>query len=135
MFQKYRGHTDNLPSLKQTNIDINAGSWKTILLSRPDTFAVAIPAATITPGYIGELNELKGLHNNLTESERAIVKYWGAGSVLRWNEILRGLVAKHNLPPYQIEDGTYPIPSALNPFSYPEFPFSNPPYAPGLMPI
>ena len=57
------------------------------------------------------------------------IKYWGAGGVLRWNEIMRELVAKHNLPPYQNEDGTYPIPSSLNPFNYPQFPFSNPPYA------
>ena len=48
---------------------------------------------------------------------------------MRWNEILRELVAKHNLPPYQNEDGTYPIPSANNPLAYPQFPFANPPYA------
>ena len=41
----------------------------------------------------------------------------------------RGLVAKYNLPPYQSPDGTYPIPSAANPFTYPLFPFANPPYA------
>jgi membrane-associated phospholipid phosphatase len=38
-------------------------------------------------------------------------------------------VAKHNLPPYQNEDGSYPIPTAANPFNYPQYPFSNPPYA------
>jgi hypothetical protein len=48
---------------------------------------------------------------------------------LRWNEILRELVAKHNLPPYQNPDGTYPFPSANNPLAYPQFPFANPPYA------
>jgi len=100
-----------------------------ILLSRPDTFAVAAPVATNNPLYIGELNEIKGLQRNLSEDQKAIVKYWSAGSVLRWNEIMRGLVAKHNLPPYQLEDGSYPAPNAANPFSYPEFPFSNPPYA------
>ena len=42
---------------------------------------------------------------------------------------MRELVAKHNLPPYQNEDGSYPAPSAANPFNYPQFPFSNPPYA------
>ncbi|MGK0740239.1 hypothetical protein ACSFCT_26510, partial [Yokenella regensburgei] len=42
---------------------------------------------------------------------------------------MRELVAKHNLPPYQNDDGTYPIPTAANPFSYPQFPFANPPYA------
>jgi hypothetical protein len=57
------------------------------------------------------------------------VAYWSAGAVLRWNELLRGLVAKHNLPPYQNADGTYPLPSANNPLAYPQFPFANPPYA------
>jgi hypothetical protein len=57
------------------------------------------------------------------------VKYWSAGAVLRWNEILRELVAKHNLPPYQNPDGTYPAPNANNPLAYPQFPFANPPYA------
>src|SRR6185437_13410854 len=30
---------------------------------------------------------------------------------------------------YQNEDGTYPAPASTNPFAYPIFPFSNPPYA------
>ena len=66
---------------------------------------------------------------DLTDEEKDIVKYWSAGAVLRWNEILRELVAKHNLPPYQNADGTYPAPSANNPLAYPQFPFANPPYA------
>ncbi len=48
---------------------------------------------------------------------------------MRWNEIMRELVAKHNLPPYQNPDGTYPAPNANNPLAYPQFPFANPPYA------
>ena len=48
---------------------------------------------------------------------------------MRWNEILRELVAKHNIPSTQNSDTTYPFPSAANPFAYPIFPFSNPPYA------
>ena len=123
------GRTDNLPALNPQDNDISAGSWKTILLSRPDTFEVAAPAATTSGTYIGELNEIKGLQQNLTAAQKEIVKYWSAGAVLRWNEILRELVARHNLPPYQNEDGSYPLPSAANPFNYPQFPFSNPPYA------
>ena len=123
------GRTDYLPSLAPTNIDVNAGDWKTILLSRPDSFAVAAPVAVTSPLYVGELNEIKGLQQNLTAAQKAVVQYWSAGSVLRWNEILRQLVAKYNLPPYQNADGTYPVPSSVNPFSYPQFPFSNPPYA------
>ena len=123
------GRTDDLAALTPVNNDTAAGTWKMVLLRRPDTFAVAAPATTNAPGYIGELNEIKGLQQNLTSEQRNIVKYWSAGAVFRWNEILRELVAKHNLPPYQNEDGTYPIPNAANPFNYPMFPFSNPPYA------
>jgi hypothetical protein len=127
--KKITERTENAPALDPSDLDLNAGAWKTVLLKRPDTFAVAVPVATNTPAYIGELNEIKGLQQNVSDDQRAAVKYWSAGAVLRWNEIMRELVAKHNLPPYQNIDGTYPIPSSANPFSYPQFPFSNPPYA------
>ena len=107
------GRTDNAPALTPANIDLNAGAWKPILLTGPSEFAVAAPAATTTPDYIAQVNEIKAYQANLTSDEKALVKYWSAGAVLRWNEILRELVAKHNLPPYQNDDGTYPIPSAI----------------------
>src|SRR6185369_2754907 len=81
------------------------------------------------PDYIAQVNEIKTWQANITSAEKDMVKYWSAGAVLRWNEILRDLVAKHNLPPYQNADGTYPFPSANNPLAYPQFPFANPPYA------
>ena len=121
--------TENIPALTPTNIDLNAGTWKTILLNRPDTFAVSAPALTNSPAYIAELNEIKGLQQNISSAQKNIIKYWSAGAVLRWNEIMRQLVEKYNLPPYQNPDGTYPGPNANNPFAYPQFPFSNPPYA------
>ncbi|MDQ2862462.1 MAG: PA-phosphatase, partial [Bacteroidota bacterium] len=121
--------TDNIPALMPVNLDLNAGTWKTVLLKRPDTFAVIVPAATNSPAYIAEVNEIKGLQQNISSSQKNIIKYWSAGAVLRWNEIMRELVAKYNLPPYQNTDGTYPAPNANNPFGYPQFPFSNPPYA------
>lgn len=121
--------TANISALSPSNIDIDAGSWKPVALSRPDTFAVAVPTMPGTPAYTNELNEVKGAQANLSDERKAIIKYWSAGAVLRWNEILRDLVAKHNLPPYQNNDGSYPIPSSAYPFAYPQFPFSNPPYA------
>ncbi|HTR30397.1 MAG TPA: phosphatase PAP2 family protein [Puia sp.] len=121
--------SSNLSALNPTNEDLNAGTWKPVLLSRPDTFAVAAPAATSSPAYAADLNTIKGYQHSLTGDQRAQIKYWSAGGVLRWNEIMRGLVAKYNLPPYQLANGTYPIPSSTNPFAYPLFPFSNPPYA------
>jgi hypothetical protein len=121
--------TDNVAQLNPANIDIDAGTWKTIVLSRADSFLVAPPAAITAPGYINELNEVKGAQQNLTADRKAIIKYWSAGAALRWNEILRELTAKHNVPPYQNDNGTYPAPSSAYPFAYPQFPFSNPPYA------
>jgi PAP2 superfamily len=123
------GRTDNAAALHPTNIDLNAGVWQPILLTGPTEFAVAAPAATNTPDYIAQINEIKTWQADLTGEEGQIVKYWSAGAVLRWSEILRDLVAKHNLPPYQNADGTYPFPSANNPLAYPQFPFANPPYA------
>jgi len=121
--------TANLPALSPVNEDLSAGSWKPILLPRPDSFSVAFPVATYSPLYAADLNEIKGYQQHLTSDQEGKIKYWAAGGVLRWNEIMRGLVAKYNLPSYQNADGTYPIPSSANPFAYPLFPFANPPYA------
>ncbi len=121
--------TENIPALNPANIDLNAGTWRPVLLTGPTEFSVSAPAATASPDYIAQINEIKTWQAELTNEEKRIVKYWSAGAVLRWNEILRELVAKHNLPPYQNPDGTYPIPSANNPLAYPQFPFANPPYA------
>ena len=121
--------TADLPALNPVSQDLNAGTWKPILLPRPDSFAVAAPVATSSPLYVADLNEIKGYQAHLNDDQRGKIKYWGAGGVLRWNEIMRGLVAKYNLPPYQNADGTYPAPNSANPFAYPLFPFSNPPYA------
>ncbi|MGB8191618.1 MAG: phosphatase PAP2 family protein [Chitinophagaceae bacterium] len=121
--------TAGIAPLTPAKTDINAGTWKPILLTSATEFPVAAPAATNTPDYIAQINEIKSFQETLTEEERKAVEYWSAGAVLRWNEILRELVAKHNLPPYQNADGTYPAPNANNPLAYPLFPFANPPYA------
>lgn len=122
-------HTDNTAALNPQNADVNAGTWKTILLTAPTEFPVAAPSAVNTPDYIAQVNEIKAWQAKLTSDEKQMVSYWSAGAILRWNEILRELVAKYNLPPYQNPDGTYPAPNANNPLAYPYFPFANPPYA------
>ena len=123
------GRTDNVSALSPASNDVNAGAWKPILLTGPAEFAVATPLATNTTDYIAQISEIKSFQANLRQEEKDIVKYWSAGAVFRWNEILRQLVAKHNLPPYQNAEGTYPVPNANNPLAYPQFPFANPPYA------
>jgi hypothetical protein len=122
-------HTTTYPALAPTNIDLNADAWKPVLIGSASAFTVAAPDATTSPAYVADIEEIKAAQSNLTSDQKATVAYWSAGAVLRWNEILRDLVAKHNLPPYQNVDGTYPAPNSANPFAYPQFPFSNPPYA------
>ena len=121
--------SEEFPALQPASLDINAGTWRPVLLTGPTEFPVAAPIATTTPDYIAQVNEIKSFQANITTKEKNSVKYWSAGAVLRWNEIMRELVALHNLPPYQNPDGTYPFPSANNPLAYPQFPFANPPYA------
>lgn len=121
--------TNLYPALAPANIDLNADTWKPILATNPAAFTVVAPDAVTSPTYIADLNEIKGYQSHITSEQKAIIEYWCVGAVLRWNEILRELVAKHNLPPYQNDDGSYPFPSSTNPFAYPIFPFSNPPYA------
>lgn len=117
------------PALEPSSPDLNAGTWRPVLLTGPAEFPVAAPIAVTSPDYIIQLNEIKSYQAHLTEWEKKSVKYWSAGAVLRWNEIMRELVALHNLPPYQNPDGTYPAPNPNNPLAYPQFPFANPPYA------
>ncbi len=117
------------PALNPEQPDANAGTWKPILLSSASEISVPVPIGTGTPDYNAQINEVKAWQDKMTDADRKLVKYWSAGAVLRWNEIMRELVAKYNLPPYQNTDETYPIPSANNPLAYPFFPFSNPPYA------
>jgi hypothetical protein len=117
------------PMLEHIRTDSNAGIWKPILITSPADIACAAPIATTSPDYVIQLNQIKSYQSTITEEEQKLLDYWGAGAVLRWNEIMRELVAKHNLPPANNPDNTYPIPSANNPLEYPTFPFSNPPYA------
>ncbi len=109
--------------------DQQGSNWKTIVLTNANEFAVPEPASVQSAEYKSELAQLKTTMSQLTEEQKAAIKYWSGGATLRWNQIMRELVSKYNLPPYQNEDGTYPIPSAANPLAYPLFPFANPPYA------
>lgn len=117
------------PALEPLRSDTGAGTWKTILLSRPDQIPLAAPVAVSSPDYRLELQEIVSRQARMEEADEDKLKYWAAGTVLRWNEIMRELVAKYNLPPYQNPDGSYPFPDANNPLAYPYFPFANPPYA------
>jgi hypothetical protein len=124
--------TENLTTLNQltpANQDLNAKNWKPVVLLTPDEVALAAPTASNSAEYTQEVADTKNAVNNATEAQKEAIAYWSAGSVLRWNEIMRELVAKHNLAPAPNADDTYSFPDAANPFNYPTFPFANPPYS------
>ncbi|MBS1978246.1 MAG: phosphatase PAP2 family protein [Bacteroidetes bacterium] len=120
---------ESLPALQPSRLDENAGTWKMIYMSSPGQVAVAAPLPVSDPSYQSELTSIKDLQSKLNPTQKSIIDYWSGGGVLRWNQILRELVARYNLPPAPLADGSYPVPDAENPFADPNFPFANPPYA------
>jgi membrane-associated phospholipid phosphatase len=121
--------TEDLPPLAAVSTDANAGTWKMIVLSSPSQVAVAAPSAVTSDAYKAELTAIKAAQPGITSQQRAKIAYWSGGGVLRWNQVIRGLVAKYNLPPAPRADGSYVFPDANNPFGDPAFPFANPPYS------
>ena len=121
--------TELLPPLEPTTVEPNAGSWRMVSLTGATQIAVAAPAAITSAAYIAEMDAIKTSQANLTAEQRRIIDYWSGGGVMRWNQILRELVARYNLPPAPKDEGGYPVPDAENPFGDPSFPFANPVYA------
>ena len=67
---------------------------------------MAPPAQISSLDYQAELNAIKNAQSRLTADQRKAIDYWSRGGVLRWNEILLGLVARYNLPPAPNADDT-----------------------------
>jgi hypothetical protein len=112
-----------------TGLDAGAGNWRMIALTGPTQIAVPPPGQVTGADYQAELTAIKNAQAALTADQRKAVEYWGSGGVLRWNEIMLGLVSRFNLPPAPLPSDSYPVPDANNPFADPNFPFANPPYA------
>lgn len=123
------GPFEVLPPLEPSSLEPTAGSWRMIVLSGPSQIAVAAPATVSSPAYAAELEAIKTAQANLTPEQRNAVTYWSGGGVMRWNQIVREMVARYNLPPAPRDEGGYPVPDAENPFGDPSFPFANPVYA------
>jgi hypothetical protein len=120
--------TEVLPPASPQTTDANAGQWKMIVLSGPTQIAVPAPLPVSDPSYQAELASIKTAQASAASSQAAIAE-WSGGGVLRWNQILRELVSRSDLPPPPNPDGTYPAPDPNNPFAEPQYPFANPPYA------
>ncbi len=127
--EKSVGPFEVLPPLEPASLEPTAGSWRMVLLTGPTQIAVAAPTAVTSAAYIAELDAIKASQASLTSSQRNAIAYWSGGGVMRWNQIVRELVARYNLPPAPRDQGGYPVPDAENPFGDPAFPFANPVYA------
>jgi hypothetical protein len=121
--------TEDLPPATPSGADAGAGNWRMIVLSGPTQFAVPAPDPVTSDAYRAELTAIRTAQAGITIAQREAVDRWSGGGVLRWNQLLRELVARWNLPPAPRPNGTYPPPDAENPFADPQFPFANPPYA------
>jgi membrane-associated phospholipid phosphatase len=112
-----------------SNLDVAAGSWKTFILASSADVTVAAPKLVTDAAYLKEVDSLKTVViPSLTAAQKTAIQYWGAGAVLRWNEIGRELAARYNQPPAANAAGVYPVPNAADPLADPRFPFANPPY-------
>ena len=121
--------TEELLPLTASSTDATAGTWKMIVMTSATQVAVPAPTAVTSDAYKAELAAIKTAQQTITPAQSERIGYWAGGGVLRWNQIVRGLVARYNLPPAPRDDGTYVFPDANNPFGDPAFPFANPPYA------
>jgi len=91
--------TEALPPLAPASADAGAGGWRMFVLNAPDQIAVAPPAAVGSDAYTAELAALKAAQAAMTDAQRRNVAHWAGGGVLRWNQTMRELVARYNLPP------------------------------------
>ncbi len=120
---------ETLTPSSPSGTDANAGTWRMIVLTGPTQFDVPAPASASSESYQAELAAIKTAQASITDTQRQAIDYWAGGGVLRWNQVMRELVARYNLPPAPRDNGTYVFPDANNPFADPQFPFANPPYS------
>jgi len=72
------------------------GNWKPFVLNSSDAIRSLPPPSQGSAQSNQDLNELKALQLNRTAAVNESIAYWNNGSVVRWNEIARSLVIKHN---------------------------------------
>ena len=111
-------------SYQWATLDEDGGTWKTVIIANNEAIAIPAPEAVAQT----EIDEVKNGVKNITAAQKEIADYWTSNPEIRWNEIARNIAAKYNLAPAPNPDGTYSIPDATKPDSYPNFPFAHPPY-------
>ena len=127
--KKIEGRTDNAPALNPSNLDIDAGSWKTVLI-KGQIHLRCCASCNKYSAYIAEINEIKGYQQKILQQIKSDYKILECPVLfLRWNEILRNWWQNTICRLIKTKMSTYPIPNSLNPLIILQFPFSNPPFA------
>jgi membrane-associated phospholipid phosphatase len=72
------------------------GTWKPFVLNSSDAIRSLPPPSQGSIQFNQDVNELKALQLNRTAAVNESIAYWNNGSIVRWNEIARSLVVKHN---------------------------------------
>ncbi|WP_439487768.1 phosphatase PAP2 family protein [Algoriphagus sp.] len=116
-------------SYEFSGIDQNAGTWKPILMASGSDIALDEPTAVSSQEFLAEVAGVKSRILAMSSDEKKNVEYWTNNSVIRWNEVALGLIAKYNLIPGPNEDDSYTLPNPANLAGPPVFPFAHPPYA------
>jgi hypothetical protein len=111
-----------------SSIDANGGTWKPVLVDDPEHIETILPYDQSSSAYFADLNDLVWKVSNTNAQMEKSLKYWTNNPIIRWNEIALDLAAKYNLIPPPNPDGTYTLPSAINPSGPPKYPFAHPPY-------
>ncbi|PKA98731.1 PAP2 superfamily protein [Flavobacteriaceae bacterium MAR_2009_75] len=107
-----------LPIPNSVSLDADAGDWQNVMeLDYLTEISLPTPTDVDSDTYKEELEELVAITENRTPEQERRVRYWASGGVLRWNRVLRELVAKYNVAP---PPGSTPNPKK---------PVANPPFA------
>ncbi|UFH54723.1 phosphatase PAP2 family protein [Spirosoma sp. KNUC1025] len=112
-----------LPFVLPATTDADGGSWRTIVLTSAADINVPAPTAVSSDAYQQELTAIKNGLLGLNPDQNTAVTYWADGSVRRWNQIARQLVAKYNLFPNYLTPTTGQASSTdpANPKASPSF--------------
>ena len=80
--------------------DESAGEWENVMgIDYLSLVELGSPDGIESDVYRAELENLASITKNRTEDQESKIKYWKAGGVVRWNQILRDLVGKYNVAP------------------------------------
>ena len=116
-------------SYEFSGIDQDAGKWKPILISSGTDISIGTPTSENADEFLAEVAAVKSAIASMSDEQKKNVNKWTNNSVIRWNEVALGLIAKYNLIPGPNVDESYSLPDPANPAGPPVFPFAHPPYA------